>query len=88
MRNSRTNWKPILTAPRNGVAILVFEPKSQWNDGGISLVEWRPIYEISGVGRSHPIYAWCKPDSDQDEQGGSATVDNPTHWMELPEPPE
>ena len=77
-------WKPNETAPKDGTAILVYEPPDKYTDGGICLVEWR-THQLSYPG-CRPMWAWCLPQSDQDEQGGAATV-QPTHWMELPEPP-
>ncbi len=73
-------WKSIKTAPKDGTPILV------WDNEGIALVEWRKFrYHYPGCRSS---YAWCLPQSDQDEQGGCATVDSPTHWMPLPKPPK
>lgn len=80
-----SSWLPIATAPKDGTPILVFQPKSEYMEEEIFIVEWRS-YRISYPG-CRSIYAWCIPFSDQDEQGGCETVDVPTHWMPLPKPP-
>jgi len=68
-------WQPIETAPKDGTAILVY-------DEGAALVTWE-VYR-----RHQEEHAdWCLMDSWQDEQGGYSTVNHPTHWMPLPEPP-
>lgn len=73
-------WKPMEIAPKDGTPILV------WDGQDISLVEWR-AYRLNYPGCKN-TWAWCLPDSDQDEQGGCATIDNPVCWMLLPAAPE
>lgn len=79
------NWQPIETAPKDGTKILVYEPASEYTEGGVSLVSW-DSWRISYPG-CRTQWDWCLPGSHQDEQGGCETV-YPTHWMPLPEPPE
>ena len=86
---TKSKWLPITTAPKDGTPILVYEKPGEYaeeGDTGIYLVQWRAfIIHYPGC---HPIEAWCVPGSDQDEQGGCFTIDNPTHWMPLPKPPK
>ena len=79
-------WISIDSAPKDGTPILVYEPPAEYSDGGVLLVQWRS--SIDHYPGSKPFWAWCLPESDQDEQGGCATIDHPTHWMPLPEPPK
>jgi hypothetical protein len=75
---TRTTWRPIETAPKDGTQILVF------GDNEISVAEWRTEQYV--VGKSK-YKTWVIPHTYQDEQGGEYTCDIPTHWMPLPEPP-
>jgi|WetSurSiteA1Bulk_404760.scaffolds.fasta_scaffold55279_2 hypothetical protein len=75
------NWQPIETAPKDGTLILVYEPETKRNEEGIYIVTW------SRQDKYYPK-EWCIICSEQDEQGGCATVDYATYWMPLPEPPE
>lgn len=79
------NWQPIETAPKDGTPILIYEPFSEYIDEGIYIVEWRTERYVV---RSSSYKCWVVQHTYQDEQGGEVTIDNPTHWIPLPEPPE
>lgn len=72
-----SEWQPIETAPRDGTAVLLYEPDcwmhpvwvAQWERGGTYYREgWRCFVAADGEEVLHP--------------------EKPTHWMPLPEPPE
>lgn len=76
-------WQDIGTAPKDGSEILVADSY------GVHKVAWLDNASRPSRGKSRKLdFAWCVPGSWQDEQGGFYTIDNPTHWMPLPEPPE
>jgi hypothetical protein len=71
-------WQPIATAPKDGRAILIFDPErpesEEWrghkfDDHRFSVGYWRTWAPHGGWGNRN-----------------NATVE-PTHWMPLPEPP-
>ena len=80
------NWQPIETAPRDGTAILLYEPFdprwSRMKPGN------RPMDVLCiGLGR------WHSPDYEPDHWGDGfepweKLMESPTHWMPLPEFPE
>lgn len=76
-----SEWQPIETAPKDGTLILVYEPVRQYAEAGIYMVSWDREYPYQPK-------TWCIVYSEQDEQGGCATVDWATYWMPLPEPPK
>ncbi len=69
-------WFDMESAPKDGTRILVDDAVE-----GIMWVNWEqeryPGYK--------PEYKWCVPGSNQDEQGGSYTSDQPLCWRPLPE---
>jgi hypothetical protein len=76
-------WQPIETAPKDGTHILLFDPEadydSSWNDyegrylPRIAVAHWKPY--PNGYGGWKGYYS------------GIDAIENPTHWMPLPEPP-
>ena len=92
IKDSTTSpWLPIDTAPKDGTAVLLFEPAYTRGNGqevqglGVIMAAW------CGVRENFPgckeEFAWYVPFSEQDELGGAYGVDSPTHWMPLPTPP-
>jgi hypothetical protein len=71
-------WQPIETAPKDGIAVLVYPPT--WQRMGAAIAVWdtdqcankpRPFWRrIDDMGRT--TTSRCNP---------------PTHWHPLPEPP-
>ena len=78
---SESSWQPIETAPKDGTMILVSS-----TDQGVCCVEWDCIAEAFPM--SPVNCGFYFPYSEQDECGGAVMVENPTHWMPLPTPPE
>jgi hypothetical protein len=78
---SESSWQPIETAPTDGTMILVSS-----TDQGVCCVEWDCIAEAFPM--SPLVCGFYFPYSEQGECGGAVMVDNPTHWMPLPTPPE
>jgi hypothetical protein len=88
-----SEWRPIETAPKDGTAILIFEPSgacgllSNWHmppDGPRSYRLNDPrLHRFDdyrfAIGYWRPRGGWGNRNS--------AEV-NPTHWMPLPSPPE
>lgn len=77
-------WQPIETAPKDGSDILVYDSE----DKQTVMVFYGD--SASGFGRRYgkAAMAFCVSGSFNDSMGGFDTVDAPTHWMPLPEPPE
>lgn len=72
------DWQPIETAPKDGTSILVADADD------IYKVEWRADDGMS----SKKTFSWCISESDRnDELGSGLIVDEPTHWMPLPQLP-
>lgn len=67
-------WRPIETAPRNGTPILAYEPHREPCVEHAASDETVAVVHWSGRVWADPLY---------DMTG----LDNPTHWMPLPEPP-
>jgi hypothetical protein len=67
-------WYSMDSAPKDGSRIVVEDAFL-----GLMAVEWRTY--VHHYPNSKPVYAWCVPDSDQDEQGGCTTADEPLCWM-------
>lgn len=87
-----SEWQPIETAPKDGTAILIWQPDGAKNwympreslpDGGIyTLEDERLLWFDDGryaIGYWRPWGGWGNRNS--------STVE-PTHWMPLPTPPE
>jgi len=71
-----SNWQPIETAPKDGTAILIYEPPPNWPTekvGVVYVVVWESDY----------VKAWVEADGER-----YRTFDDSTHWMPLPQPPE
>ena len=91
-------WQPIETAPKDGRAILIYEPSGHY--GRLSNEDWD--FNEHGIGtqiaRRFDDYRFAigywrinrRPDSNE-EYGGWGNRNcadvNPTHWMPLPDPP-
>jgi hypothetical protein len=73
-------WQPIDTAPKNGRWIIVtsthWKIRDPAEEAGALIVRWNA--DVDG---------WCHEFADGwgDEDG---IVNQPTHWMPLPEPPK
>lgn len=67
-------WQPIETAPKDGTAILAFFPGRR---GYVARQDVATIHWVEWGGG-----CWNNTSS-----GHSIMVDEPTHWMPLPEPP-
>jgi len=68
-------WLPIESAPKDGARILVCGGDCE----EVRLVAW---LQDGNIGRKK-FFAWCSPDSWQDEQGGFSTY-QPILWMPAP----
>lgn len=76
-----SEWQPIETAPKDGTEIIV------WDGGRADMVRWQD-YEFQNSGAS-----WCMARGDTAHEGyvgyyGVHMVENPTHWMPLPDAPK
>jgi hypothetical protein len=69
-------WLSMDSAPMDGTEILVHDLEL-----GTTLAAW--CEEQYNYPNSKPMFGWCVPYSDQDEQGGCQTV-NPVAWMVKP----
>jgi hypothetical protein len=79
-----TDWQPIETAPKDGRKILLLEPFEYKDDYSecLSIGFW-------GSGYLKNPKRWCNwHDSGDHYCDYFASVYNPTHWAELPEPPK
>lgn len=70
-------WQPIFSAPRDGTAILVYEPDQELADETVYVCRWAPR-----KGTKDQTPAWVEA------SGEGYFVWQPTHWMPLPEPPK
>ncbi len=87
-----SKWMDIETAPKDGTCVLLYEPPYKTANGqeiqglGVIMAAWFGVREhFPGCVEE---YAWYVPFSEQDECGGAYSVDSPTHWMPMPEPPQ
>lgn len=73
-------WQPIETAPKDGTQILLFDPSGTWDP---DLASFSPRVAVG---------AWKDfPNGHGEWRGyysGLSAVEEPTHWMPLPEPPK
>lgn len=79
------DWKPIETAPKDGTAILLFEPIDEKYIG--QFTQGPKLGEMLGIG----VGKWHVSDYDEywaDYFDLETLMRNPTHWMHLPEPPK
>lgn len=68
-------WKPIETAPKDGVWVLL--GRSDWDKPHIGIwTEYAPMED------------WNMPDPRWEKDGEGLPLHGPTHWMPLPEPPK
>jgi Protein of unknown function (DUF551) len=67
-----SEWKDIATAPKDGRSILTFAPMTGNGHDGIQVNYWVDKSE-------HP---WG------DKWWRSSTLNPPTHWQPMPEPPQ
>jgi hypothetical protein len=67
------SWQPIETAPKDGTRILGWSEKHVWK--GIHTCYWGRDGELN-PSRWHGGH--CR----------IGHIDQPTHWMQLPEPPQ
>jgi hypothetical protein len=64
-------WRPIATAPKDGIAILL----------------WYPDRESFNPGAIEGWYFSSPKEIDDGWETIIGTIGEPTHWMPLPEPP-
>lgn len=75
------NWQPIETAPKDREILVL-------NSKGVGVAKWveepyTPIYRPSGF--QGVVCGW---EAWYGGQEYDMVIDNPTHWMEMPEPPK
>jgi hypothetical protein len=71
-------WRPIETAPRNGeIRIIIAEFN---HDGELTDIDFDAIYEqeCESWELPQPYWVW---------KSAFGRVEDPTHWMPLPDPP-
>lgn len=72
------SWHPIVSAPRDGRAVLAVIPETEEHGEAVEIVCY-------GKHNHVPIYSWIYR---SDRLGGEEVEGcEPTHWMPLPEPP-
>jgi hypothetical protein len=64
------NWQPIETAPKDGTRILVSDYQM-----GVVIAKWCETCWMNGAG-------WLV----YDDRSDTISVDEPSHWMPLPDP--
>jgi len=81
-----SEWQDISTAPKDGTAVLLFEPmESRFIADGF--VQGPRVGEMLGIGVGHWIWPdWSEPYW-ADYFDGDRLMSDPTHWMPLPPPP-
>lgn len=78
-----SKWQPIETAPRDGTAVLLYQP---WKSGRETLC----IGHYAN-GWINQLCLYCAHDQARKfggEIGNEVSHCDPTHWMPLPEPPK
>lgn len=66
-------WQPIATAPKDGTPVLT------WADGGVAVAEWLPLGDAG---------EWIPGGNVSGDGGYFYLVQEPTHWMPIPRPPD
>lgn len=79
-----SGWQPIETAPKDGVAVLLWGGRPDRCSDEMHPVDehWLMPRPVSGWW-DHNRWRYCLYDS-----GYYGDYENPTHWMPLPDPPE
>ena len=72
-------WQPIETAPRDGTRFLAYEPTY-----GVGSCFWQMIVTGSYADEVETVRGWRLNGMMFRERD----IDQPTHWMPLPEPPK
>lgn len=72
-----SEWKPIETAPKDGTEILLLEYLSEDDYGSVDRGCWGFVETSDYNGEK--IYDWLS---------NYGHIEEPTHWMPLPEPPK
>jgi hypothetical protein len=75
-----SEWQPIDTAPKDGTPILAYGPEYCGNKNITAVLEWYAFTPRIGGGMWNAVGASgyeCECD-----------LQEPTHWMPLPEPPK
>ena len=72
-----SEWQPIETAPKDGAAVLIYQPADTDND--LPAVIQVARYEATLFEPN--IFRWIEAEGEQYE------TYSPTHWMPLPAPP-
>lgn len=79
-----SHWMPIETAPKDGSGILL------WDGNTVRLCRWEPQYENIWNEKTETTGyrgAWTDDTVISFNYQETAEIENPTHWMKLPEPP-
>lgn len=77
------NWQTIDTAPRNGTHILVGTFPCSPGHITIATAHW---FDSRALGARSGGAAWALS-VNYDGEHSDCGVENPTHWMPLPQPP-
>jgi hypothetical protein len=75
---TRADWRPINTAPRDGTVVLLFGPK------GLIEGSWDQVDGGGHPENGPPVYWWTSPHMEFID----GPYDAPTHWMPFPALPE
>lgn len=85
MTDPMSGWQPISTAPKDGTAILIYEPadESRFNEASIYVCRWESHEGMTWKREHGPgAGAWTETEGEQFLEF------DPTHWMPLPEAPK
>jgi hypothetical protein len=78
------NWQPIETAPKDGTWFLMTDGKR------MLVAHWHKYNNTPEFMAMHPNAIqgrWLSPQDHTELDIAAADLDEPTHWMPLPEPP-
>jgi hypothetical protein len=86
--NTRPQWRPIETAPKDGTFVLIAVPEGELESGPVTIGQYLRFEERDEDGKFkpghfYPATGWCGMDGD-----GHPSDCEPTHWMPLPEGPQ
>lgn len=90
------NWQPIETAPKDGSTILLCGPVMvDYED----VMDDKVVVEVGQYSHNSGYHSWENVEETKDrrvqtrkkyeyDSWGTTLIDEPTHWMPLPEPPQ